>query len=151
MKPFGALEIGSRQFLACISTMAIAIASPSAYGQPVNLLCDVEVRFPIQGFGQPTSNSRSRIHVLIDQERRQGTYNGLFAISADRPGSLRVSGENYFVTWKGSYWLQGQEIVEETLAIYRMTGRFSQTVTLSSGRQFNLMEGTCQKSAGPLF
>jgi hypothetical protein len=130
-------------FASCITSEAAAA--------PINLVCDVEMGFPMNGFGQPTSKSQSRIRVVLDVDKKTGAYSGHFGIRSDRPGQLEVTDDMYVVTWSGSLAVQGSVIVEERLALDRFTGKLLQALKLSDGRIFGLVDGTCAKSEGPIF
>ena len=117
---------------------------------PINLVCDVEMAFPTDGFGQPTFRSRSRIRVVLDVDNQTGAYPGHFGIRGDKPGLLEVTDDLYVVTWSGSLQIQGSIVVHERLALDRFTGALQQALRLSDGRIFGLAEGTCTKSEGPI-
>lgn len=136
--------------LAAMPMFASGITS-EASAAPVNLVCDVEMGFPINGFGQPTSKSRSRIRVVLDIDKKTGAYSGHFGIRSDRPGQLEVTDDLYVVTWSGSLDIQGSVVLEERLALDRFTGKLLQALMLGDGRTFGLVEGTCTKSEGPIF
>jgi hypothetical protein len=136
--------------LATVLVFASGFTSEAA-ATPINLVCEVETAFPMNGFGHPTAKSRSRIRVVLDADKKTGAYDGHFGIRSDRPGQLEMTDDFYVVIWSGTLEILNSVIVEERLILNRFTGRLFESLKLGDGRIFGLVEGTCTKSEGQLF
>jgi hypothetical protein len=140
-----------RLFATGLTVLPTSVVGAAAASPPINLVCDVESTYPSRGFGEPSTKSKGRLRVIIDVDRHTGVYYGPFAIGPDRPGQLEVTDNAYKVTWTGNFTVAGATVVHEEFFVNRYTREFQQSLTLSDGRQFGFVDGTCSLVNGPAF
>jgi hypothetical protein len=126
-----------------MTALSTSVFGAAAATPPINLICDVESAYPSEGFGKPTSKSNGRLRVIIDVDRHTGVYYGRFAIGPDNPGQLEVTDDVYKVTWRGKRSVVGGTVVYEEFVVNRHTREFQQLLTISDGREFGFVDGTC--------
>ena len=119
----------------------------AANGKVLNLICDLKVSMPQGDLTSPRQNYAQMVIANIDFSNLSGWYQGQFAISESRKGSVTTEGSVLHVRRPALFPRFGVMIAGEEFTIDRSTGQFRQNITLQDGRTLELMTGYCGKYA----
>ena len=102
---------------------------------------------PQGDLASPRKNYTQTVVANIDFSNLSGWYQGQFAISESRKGSVTTEGSVLHVRRPALVPRFGVMIGGEEFTIDRSTGEFRQKITLQDGRTLELMIGYCGKYA----
>ena len=121
---------------------------PQAANRKVlNLICELKVSMPQGDLASPRKNYTQTVVANIDFSNLSGWYQGQFAISESRKGSVTTEGSVLHVRRPALFPRFGVMIGGEEFTIDRSTGEFRQKITLQDVRTLELMIGYCGKYA----
>ena len=121
-------------------------ASASASGKKsLDLICDLKVNMPQSDLSSPRQSYTQIVIANIDFTNLSGWYQGQFAISESRKGSVTMEGSVLHVRRPALFPRFGVMISGEEFTIDRATGAFLQNVSIQDGRTIELMSGFCGK------
>ncbi len=81
----------------------------------------------------------------LDFDNKTGWYQGQFAISETRKGSLTQEGSVARVSRPALFERFGVMVTGEQFTLDRTTGEFLQSLTLNDNRKIDLIKGYCGK------
>jgi hypothetical protein len=122
-------------------------AEPGSNGKSLNLICDLKVSMPRNDLDSPRENYTQMFIAGIDFGSRSGWYQGQFAISETRKGTVTTEGAILHVRRPAMFPRFGVMIAGEAFSVNRETGEFRQSLTLQDGRTIELMRGYCGRFA----
>ena len=111
----------------------------------LDLICDLKVNMPQSDLGSPRQSYTQIVIANIDFTNLSGWYQGQFAISESRKGSVTTEGTVLHVRRPALFPRFGVMISGEEFTINRATGAFLQNVSIQDGRTIELMSGFCGK------
>lgn len=121
--------------------------TPAGNGKVLNLICDLKVSMPQGDLASPRQHYTQMVVANVDLSNLSGWYQGQFAISETRKGSVTTEGAVLHVRRPALFPRFGVMIGGEEFTIDRSTGEFRQNITLQDGRTFEFMTGYCGKYA----
>ena len=152
----GALLVGG--IWALMEALSIHPGAPSSLNETRNnkgvmdLICELNLDLDGQLTLGITGAEPPRMSMAqIDFGKSSGWYQGRIAISENRAGNLSVQGNRLVVGRPAMFQRFGVMISREEFVIDRSTGAFSQSLTLSDGRNIVLIKGTCAQVHKPPF
>ena len=111
----------------------------------LDLICDLKVNMPQSDLGSPRQSYTQIVIANIDFTNLSGWYQGQFAISESRKGSVTTEGSVLHVRRPALFPRFGVMISGEEFTIDRATGEFRQNISIQDGRTIELMSGFCGK------
>ena len=129
------------------SSAAELDAEAGAGDKSLNLICDLRVSMPRAEIDSPRENYTQMFIAGIDFGSRSGWYQGQFAISETRKGTVTTEGATLTVRRPAMFPRFGVMIAGEAFSINRETGEFHQWLTLQNGNTLDLMKGYCGRFA----
>lgn len=112
----------------------------------LELVCELEVKRPINGLAQPPEVSNMIIPAGIDFKDSTGWYAGEYAISINRKGTLSIKDALLDVSRPAMFSRYGINIISEHFTLDRKNGTFRQWLELKNGKKLDLISGTCMRS-----
>ena len=144
--------IGYAQGQADISlpvSSAAAACSPAtaqkASAKEFTMVCEVTLTLPVKGFDAPSVSYTELLLAGVDLDNKTGWYQGQFALSDTRKGTLTQQGGKITVSRPALFERYGAMITGEQFTLKRSSGEFVQTLSLQDGRKFDLIKGYCGK------
>jgi hypothetical protein len=122
-------------------------AETKANDKSLNLICDLRVSMPRAELDSPRDNYNQMFIAGIDFASRSGWYQGQFAISETRKGTVTTEGSTLTVRRPAMFPRFGVMIAGEAFSLNRETGEFRQWLTLQDGNTLDLMKGYCGSCA----
>ena len=120
------------------------LRADSASGKkPLNLICELKVNMPQSDLSSPRQSHTQMVIANIDFTNLSGWYQGQFAISESRKGSVTTEGSVLHVRRPALFPRFGVMISGEGFTIDRATGEFRQKISIQDGRTIELMSGYC--------
>ena len=119
----------------------------AANGKMLNLICDLKVSMPQGDLASPRRHYTQMVIANIDFSNLSGWYQGQFAISESRKGSVTTEGSVLHVRRPALFPRFGAMVAGEEFTIDRSNGEFRQNITLQDGKILELMTGYCGKYA----
>ena len=111
----------------------------------LNLICELKINMPQSDLSSPRQSHTQMVIANIDFTDLSGWYQGQFAISESRKGSVTMEGSVLHVRRPALFPRFGVMISGEEFTIDRATGAFLQNVSIQDGRTIELMSGFCGK------
>ena len=111
----------------------------------LDLICDLKVNMPQSDLSSPRQSYTQIVIANIDFANLSGWYQGQFAISESRKGSVTMEGSVLHVRRPALFPRFGVMISGEEFTINRATGAFLQNISIQDGRTIELMSGFCGK------
>ena len=111
--------------------------------QTLNLICDLKVSMPRDDLDSQREVYTQMFIAGIDFASRSGWYQGQFAISETRKGTVTTEGATLHVRRPAMFPRFGVMVAGEAFSLNRETGEFRQSLTLQDGRTLELMRGYC--------
>ena len=126
-------------------TSAAAALDAEAAGndKTLNLICDLKVSMPRNDLDSQRQVYSQMVIAGIDFASRSGWYQGQFAISETRKGTVTTEGTTLNVRRPAMFHRFGVMVAGEAFSLNRETGEFRQSLTLQDGRTLELMWGYC--------
>ena len=109
------------------------------------MVCETTHTLPVNGFDAPPKVHTEMLVGGLDLDAKTGWYQGQFAISETRKGSLIQEGSKATVSRPALFERFGAMVTGEQFTLDRSTGEFLQSLTLKDGRKFDLIKGYCGK------
>jgi len=109
----------------------------------LDLICELRVSMPRSGIDSPRETYSQAFIARIDFTSKSGWYQGQFAISETRKGTVTTEGSTLTVRRPAMFQRFGATIAGETFSINRETGEFRQWLILQDGQILELMRGYC--------
>ena len=120
-------------------------AAPQVTDSQFTVVCHATQSLPVNGFDAPPKVFTETLLGNLDFDNKTGWYQGQFAISESRKGSLTQEGSMVRVSRPALFERFGAMVTGEQFTIERTTGEFLQSLTLKDGRIFDLIKGYCGK------
>ena len=117
----------------------------------LELVCDVDASRPINGLEQPPEVSRMTLSAGIDFDNQTGWYEGEFAISRNRKGSLTVDLALLSVHRSAMFIRYGLNVTGEHFTLDRSNGEFRQWLALKDGKKLDIVSGHCKRTTNAPF
>ena len=112
----------------------------------LELVCDLEIKRPIDGLAQPPEITRKIMPAGVDFENNTGWYTGEYAISTNRKGTLSIKDSVLEVSRPAMFSRYGISIISEHFTLDRNNGEFEQWLELKGGKKLVLITGSCMRS-----
>ncbi len=119
-------------------------AQKIANGQ-LTVVCEATHSLPVNGFDSPPKVYTEMLLGGLDFDNKTGWYQGQFAISETRKGSLTQEGSVARVSRPALFERFGVMVTGEQFTLDRTTGEFLQSLTLNDNRKIDLIKGYCGK------
>lgn len=111
----------------------------------LELVCNLEVKRPVNGLSQPLEVSNMVMPAGIDFNEGTGWYTGEYAISTNRKGSLTIKGSVLEVSRPSMFSRYGMSIIGEHFTLNRANGEFRQWLDLKGDKKLDLITGNCMR------
>lgn len=111
----------------------------------LELVCDLEVKHPVNGLSQPLEVSSMVMPVGIDFKGGTGWYAGEYAISTNRKGTLTIRGNILEVSRPTMFSRYGINIMGEHFTLNRENGEFRQWLDIKDDKKLELISGNCMQ------
>jgi len=111
----------------------------------LELVCNLEVKRPVNGLGQPFEVSNIVMPAGVDFNEGTGWYTGEYAISTNRKGSLTIKGSVLEVSRTSMFSRYGMSIIGEHFTLNRANGEFRQWLDLKGDKKLDLITGNCMR------
>jgi len=112
----------------------------------LELVCDLEIKRPIDGLAQPPEITRKIMPAGVDFENNTGWYTGEYAISTNRKGTLSIKDSVLEVSRPAMFSRYGISIISEHFTLDRNNGEFEQWLELKGGKKLVLITGSCMRA-----
>lgn len=112
----------------------------------LELVCDLEIKRPIDGLTQPFEVTRKTMPAGVNFENNTGWYTGEYAISTNRKGTLSIKGSVLEVSRPAMFSRYNISIISEHFTLDRNNGEFEQWLELKGGKKLVLITGSCMRS-----
>ncbi len=112
----------------------------------LELVCDLEIKRPIDGLAQPPEVTRKIMPAGVDFENNTGWYTGEYAISTNRKGTLSIKGSMLEVSRPAMFSRYDISIISEHFTLDRNNGEFRQWLELKGGKKLVLITGSCMRA-----
>jgi hypothetical protein len=122
-------------------------AEAATHDKGLSLICDLRVSMPRADLDSPRENYTQMFIAGIDFASRSGWYQGQFAISEMRKGTVTSEGATLTVRRPAMFPRFGVMIAGEAFSLNRENGEFRQWLTLQDGSTLELMKGYCGRFA----
>jgi hypothetical protein len=129
------------------SAAAALDAERAGNDKTLNLICDLKVSMPRNDLDSQREVYSQMVIAGIDFASRSGWYQGQFAISETRKGTVTTEGATLNVRRPAMFPRFGVMVAGEAFSLNRETGEFRQSLTLQDGRTMELMSGYCGRFA----
>ena len=129
------------------SAAAALDAEAAGTDKTLNLICDLKVSMPRNDLDSQREVYSQMVIAGIDFASRSGWYQGQFAISETRKGTVTTEGTTLNVRRPAMFPRFGVMVAGEAFSLNRETGEFRQSLTLQDGRTLELMWGYCGRFA----
>ena len=113
----------------------------------LSLICDLKVSMPVNDLNAPRENFTPMVIAGFDFSKLSGWYQGQFAISETRKGTVSTEGALLHVRRPALFPRFGVMVAGEEFTVNRSTGEFRQWLNLQDGRTLELMSGYCGRFA----
>lgn len=111
----------------------------------LELVCNLEVKRPVNGLSQPLEISNLVMPAGVDFTEGTGWYTGEYAISTNRKGTLTIHGSILEVSRPSMFARYGMNILGEHFTLNRANGEFRQWLELKGGKKLELISGNCMR------
>ena len=111
----------------------------------LELVCNLEVKRPVNGLSQPLEVSSLVMPAGIDFNEGTGWYTGEYAISTNRKGTLHINGSVLEVSRPSMFSRYGINIIGEHFTLNRANGEFRQWLDIKGSKKLELITGNCMR------
>lgn len=126
-------------------------SSPFRNTGTLELVCDLEIKRPVDGLAQPPEVTHKIMPAGVDFENNTGWYTGEYAISTNRKGMLSINGSVLEVSRPAMFSRYNVTIISEHFTLDRKNGEFQQWLEIKGGKKLDLISGSCMRSEQKAF
>tara|TARA_S200000501_G_C20827098_1_gene745453 strand:+ start:720 stop:1190 length:471 start_codon:yes stop_codon:yes gene_type:complete len=111
----------------------------------LKIICNGTFRTPVDGLGQPFETEELIFPAEFNFDNNTGWYTGVWAISQNRKGTLKLQENILEVYRQAMFERYGFKVYGEYFSLNRNTGEFVQWLILKNQKKLYTVKGKCKE------